>query len=456
MNKKRVVKTIGVFVLLIFVLLEGNHFLHAEEAMDENQPDQETLDESSEETQNLQTITVEIHEAQNQPIEDLSVIVDGEPYTVASHDFEDNVLSMQVDPAHTEMIELRSAHYQFEPAFLSLDMANIQENYQIQAFNQDDQDVMDGAVIYGKDGIQKDAYDNDETVTVSVAAKNPNHLLYYQIADGEWQLSDSDMFEVHAMSKEAHEVLVAYYIQYADSPDQRPDEDGFIEPVDPVRLTIQFLAVENNSNDPEQSGESNGNDLSFKDDEGNVYTKDEINCTVAEMESDDSAKYQRVIGYYDEFKGLNVNHITYYQAGLYAQDQRVQPNGTYELVLPFPQNATIQNEFVIMQFKDGNTDHGSVLSYTLAEDGIHVQVDHVSVFVVGWKDKQNMGASDKENEIDPTIPINQNVNNVNSATTGGVNTGDIFSLNIWIILAIASCFSLSIILRKKLHKQGNV
>lgn len=449
-------KTLGVLALLISILLSGNHFLHAEEALDENQLDNETLDEINNDSQDLQTIKMEIHEAQNQPIEDLSVIVDGEPYALAAQDFEDNVLSMQVDPAHTEVIELYSAQYQFEPSVLTLDSANTQENYQIQAFRQDDQDFMEGAVIYGKDGIQKDAYDNDETVTVSVAAKNPNHRLYYQIADGEWQLSDSDLFEIHAMSKEAHEVLAAYYVQYADSPNQGLDEDSFVEPYDPIRLTIQFLAAENNGKDPEQPGGSNDSDLSFKDEEGNTYTKDDIHCTVAEMESDVTVQYQRVIGYYDGFKELDAKHIMYYQAGLYAQDQRVQPNGTYELVLPYPKDATIQNEFMILQFTDGNTDHGAALSYTLAEDGIHVQVDHVSVFVVGWKEKQNTNASDKENEMDPTIPINQNVNNINTATTGGVNTGDLFSLNIWLVLAIISCFSLSIILRKKLHKHESV
>lgn len=44
--------------------------------------------------------------------------------------------------------------------------------------------------------------------------KNPLHQVFYKIADEPWKKSDGDIFEVHAQSKEAHEVNVSYEVRY--------------------------------------------------------------------------------------------------------------------------------------------------------------------------------------------------------------------------------------------------
>ncbi len=449
MRKKQIIKIIGMIALLIPLVLSGNQFLYAEESSDddvlnteeiENNEEISIQENESEEVaaQGLQTYELSILEFIT--INDLNVKIDGSPYMYSPDEFSfTNILTLQFNDSDPHVIELHSEDYQFTPSVVTVDPTNPEREYYIKSTRVNDQYTS----VYGKDGTQKDVYDNDETVTVSAVTEYWNHYLFYRFDGGEWITSKADagMFEVHAKSKDAHEISVEYFVRYIMMGDTPTESEK-------RTMTVKFAAAQNGENSEEPDVPV---DVTFTDEEGNEYTKDEIECKITEMNPADYEKYQRVIVNFDEYKGLEDNHILYYQAGLFAQDVRVQPNGMYELVLPYPQGASMLNDFVIKQFKDGNTDHPVTLQYTLDEDGIHVQVDNVSVFVVGWNDAEVQTDPDDKTEIDPTNPTNQSVNKSNTGTTGGVNTGDIFGINLWMILAMVSCFSICVVLRKKFH-----
>lgn len=466
MNKNFINK---VFILCGAIALGGSLFLlkdnplHAEDAEivindidDVNTNNEEVLEnENTRQAEDImpldmQTVTLTINEAQNNAIVDLIVKINGVEYPYASNDFVDNVLTVSLEDSNNQMIELLSDQYYFEPSFVMVNQGDLQGNYNIQAFAGQAPDAMEGAVIYGADGIQKDIYENDEVVTVSIATKNPLHRVFYQIENDEWKMSNDDLFEVTSRQQSEHVVSIAYYIQYYYPQEQEPSVDSFNEPSAPARLSIQFAAANTNddNNDPEKPNDpiiSDNDEESFTGEDGNTYTKEDIKLTVEEMDEDDYEKYQRVIAYFDEFKEIPAAQITYYQAALYAQGVRVQPNEMYNLLLPYPPGTSADKEFIIYQFKDGNTDGAALLNYTAGSDGLHVKVDNVSAFIIGWKDKT---ADNEEVKNDKNEAL-ENQSGSDTTTGGGVNTGDSTSIMLWISLLCCSYFATMISIQRK-------
>lgn len=447
----------GAAILVCSLFMVKDNFLHAEkqealtytaDAEADNGPtvnNEDRQDDNSIMPLDMQRITLTINEAQNNLITDLIVKINGIEYPYSSSDFIDNVLSLDIDDSMTNMIELQSQQYYFEPSFVIIDAADFQANYSFQAFAGNPSDAMEGAVVFGADGMQKDQYDNDETVTVSIATKNPLHRIYYQIENEEWKKSDGDIFEVHALSKEEHVVNVAYNVQYYYPQEQEPDVDGFTEPANPTRLSISFAAAkdddnENKPEDPNPPLVSDKEDGAFKDEAGNSYSKDEIELKIEEMEEADFEKYQRVIVHFAEFKDIPSYQITYYQAALYADDVRVQPDGMYDLILPYPSAASADKDFIIYQFKDGNTDGAVLLEYTTDTEGIHVKVDNVSAFVVGWKDTDKAVDDDKDADSDESLENQLGGDSTVTTTVASVNTGDETHIILWISLLCISSF----------------
>lgn len=469
MNKNLISKVFvlcGAATLVSSLIIEKDNFLHAEkqETMTytaDAATDSETMINNEDHQENDNTmpldmncITLTINEAQNHLISDLTVKINGIEYPYASSDYIDNVLSLNIDDDVTQMIELQSQQYYFEPSFIIIDPADFQDHYSFQAFAGSPSDAMEGAVVFNADGMQKDQYDNDETVTVSIATKNPLHRIFYQIENEEWKKSDGDIFEVHALSKEEHIVNVAYYVQYYYPQEQEPDIDGFTEPANPTKLSISFAAAKDDSdeNSPDEpnlpiiSDKENG---AFKDEEGNRYTKDEIELKIEEMEEADFEKYQRVIAHFAEFKDIPSYQITYYQAALYADDVRVQPDEMYDLTLPYPGTASADKDFVIYQFKDGNTDGAVLLEYTADSDGIHIKVDNVSAFVVGWKEADKATADGEEHDSDESLENQLIESKSDTATFASVNTGDDIHIVLWISLLCLSSFVTIALLKKR-------
>ena len=244
---------------------------------------------------------------------------------------------------------------------------------------------------------------------------------------------------------------MAYDVVYFYPDVQEPNDDSFNEPNDPERISVKFAAADDSgNNDPDNpDGPDNPTDTdqeeeSFIGEDGNTYTKDDIKLSVEEMDEADYEKYQRVIAYFDEFKDIPAAQITYYQAALYAQDVRVQPNAMYDLLLPYPGSSSADKEFVIYQFKDGNTDHADLLSYTADDDGLHVKVDNVSAFIIGWKnaDKTTNTQID-ENKKAETKPDD------NTTVESGVNTGDATNIILWVFVLCTSYVVAMSIIRKK-------
>lgn len=461
------------FIMIDSLLVIKDTFLHAEEqeiktytadasVVDEPQNHDAEIQENDDMIPlDMKRITLTVNEAQNHIIDDLIVKINGIDYPYTDYDFIDNVLSLTIAEGDAQMIELQSATYYFEPSFILIDANDTQGNYNVKAFAGKSPDALEGAAIFGADGMQKDQYDNDEIVTVSVATKHPLHQIYYQIEDQEWQMSDGDIFEIHALSKEAHQVNVAYYVQYYYPQEQEPDTDGFIEPINPSRLSISFKAAKENvddtANDPNPPpNPDTSNDMKFQDKDGNMYSKAEVTLKIEEMEEADFDKYRRVIAYYDEFKDIPSYQITYYQAALYAQDHRVQPTEMYQLILPYPPTTSEDSQFVIYQFKDGNTDGAVLLDYQADFDGIHVKVDNVSAFVIGWKTHEiTKNDDDKESDLNQKLDNSFHENETTISTTASVNTGDETQLFLWSTLLCASILSLGLIINMKLNKQAH-
>lgn len=449
-------------------LLKGS-FLHAQDqktltytsdaaAINEALISDEEVNQEEVMTMNSKRITLVIEEAQNNPIDDLSVEMNGTAYSYNSEDYSDNILSLEIDDSIPQMIELSSSQYYFEPTFLMIEPGNIKDNYTFQAFAGNAPDAVEGAAVFRADGMQKDHYENDEIVTVSIATKNPLHQVFYKIADEPWKKSDGDIFEVHAQSKEAHEVNVSYEVRYYYPQEQEPDIDSFDEPIDPNVISISFLAAKNieedKIDDPNPSisdnEEDNTEESTFKDADGNTYTKDEAELKIVEMKEADFNKYQRVIAYFKEYKDIPAHQITYYQAALYVQNTRVQPIENYSMVLPYPSTATAEHEFVIYQFKDGNTDGATLLEYTAEQDGIHITVDNVSAFVVGWKDANLTSNKQYETEDEDQNQVNHPTKNtLDTEKHASVNTSDETKIGFWGCLLAGTFFTLTILNRKK-------
>lgn len=465
MNKKYLnisLMLCGVAVLFTSLFLIKDNILHAEEGQEitDTIEDGANDEESNQQEEgiiplDMQTITLTIHEAQNTIIPDLSVKINGVEYSYYESDFVDNVLTLDIDDSSDQMIELSSNQYYFDPSYIMVNQANLQGNYDFEAYAGNAPDATEEAVVYGADGVQKEQYENDETVTVSISAKNPLHRVFYKIENDEWKMSESDLFTVTSRQSKEHEVLVSYYVEYFNSSDQEPSIDNFNEPNNPTELTIKFAAAKDNDSDndnnsnpdnPDEPIVGDQDEASFIGEDGNTYTKDEIKLTVEEMDAADYEKYQRVIKYYDEFKNIPAAQITYYQAALYAQDVRVQPNELYSLLLPYPANTSADNEFVIYQFKDGNTDHAALLDYTADSSGLHVSVNNVSAFIVGWKEADKTVPTDKDENENAVL---EKPADIETTTSGGVNTGDATNIIIWVSLLCGSYLYAMISIRKK-------
>lgn len=465
MNKNFIGKALilcGATALCGSLFLLKDSFLHAEEqensisatkdatqsAFENNETYQQDNDIIPAE---IQGVTLTINEAQGNEIPDLIVTVNGNEYSYGSSDFVNNVLTLNIDDSYDQIIELKSDQYYFEPAYLMIDHTNMQGNYDFQAFAGKAPDATEGVAIFGADATQKDVFDNDETVTVSISSKFPLHRVYYQIENDPWKSSDNDTFTITARQQGEHEVSVAYDVVYFYPDVQEPNDDSFNEPNDPERISVKFAAADNSGNNdpdnpdgPDDPTDTDQEEESFIGEDGNTYTKDDIKLSVEEMDEADYEKYQRVIAYFDEFKDIPAAQITYYQAALYAQDVRVQPNAMYDLLLPYPGSSSADKEFVIYQFKDGNTDHADLLSYTADDDGLHVKVDNVSAFIVGWKnaDKTTNTQID-ENKKAETKPDD------NTTVESGVNTGDATNIILWVFVLCTSYVVAMSIIRKK-------
>lgn len=118
-------------------LLKGS-FLHAQDqktltytsdaaAINEALISDEEVNQEEVMTMNSKRITLVIEEAQNNPIDDLSVEMNGTAYSYNSEDYSDNILSLEIDDSIPQMIELSSSQYYFEPTFLMIEPGNIKE-----------------------------------------------------------------------------------------------------------------------------------------------------------------------------------------------------------------------------------------------------------------------------------------------------------------------------------------
>lgn len=162
---------------------------------------------------------------------------------------------------------------------------------------------------------------------------------------------------------------------------------------------------------------SDGSKYKYEDKDGNRYTEDEVQLKIGSLSN--TATYENVIKSLPAFKDIPASQITYYDIKLLANHEEVQPIAKYALVIPYPENTSKDNDFVIYHFIDGKTDDYEKLSYSAKSDGLHVEVDSFSPFIVGWKAKDAAKDPTKDaNTVTP--PVNQNT----STTNTGVNTGD--------------------------------
>lgn len=277
---------------------------------------------------------------------------------------------------------------------------------------------------------------NETGTMVNIETKKPLAKILYTIGKekgegeekeftGAFQL---DLKGLQAITKQTGDRANGYICAYTT---QNYGPNSKYEASNKTCTIISF--VKDSKHEPSPSPDiitpSDASKYKFKDMNGNRYTEDEVQLEIGSLSN--TATYEKVIKSLPAFKDIPASQIKYFDIKLLANRIEVQPIAKYALVIPYPENTSKNNDFVIYHFLDGKTDNYEKLAYSAKSDGLHVEVDSFSPFIVGWKTKDAIKDPTKDtNTVTP--PVNQNTSSVNT----GVNTGD--STNILVLFTICA------------------
>ena len=141
--------------------------------------------------------------------------------------------------------------------------------------------------------------------------------------------------------------------------------------------------------------------------------------------------------------------MNFLDVNLLAGDVEVQPDGSYELILPYPDGSEAKDEFVLYHFINGTLDSYENVNFTADADGLHCRITSTGTFVIGWKvaaaelpDPDASNADDNESNNEEVLENRAN-------NTGGINTGDTSNPRLWLMICIGEIAMGIFYVRKK-------
>lgn len=346
--------------------------------------------------------------------------------------------SFQLPSYDKVVIQPNIKHRQYEPAYYIIEKNQVADTYTFTYLG----DIavtdieQDPKITYdGKDPSEYNSF-NEAGTTINIETKKPLAKILYTIGKekgegeekeftGAFQL---DLKGLQAITKQTGDRANGYICAYTTQnygPNSKYDASNKTCTLINLNKEVGHLP----SPPPDVTTPSDANKYKYEDKDGNRYTEDEVQLNIGSLSN--TATYENVIKSLPAFKDIPASQIKYYDIKLLANRIKVQPIAKYPLVIPYPENTSKDNDFVIYHFIDGKVDDYEKLTYSAKSDGLHVEVDSLSPFIVGWKVKDATNDPTKDtNTVTP--PVNQNTSNRNT----GVNTGD--STNVLVLFTICA------------------
>ncbi len=361
------------------------------------------------------------------------------------------VVSLMVDLSNGfVLIEPTPVMYvEYNPTRIMIDPANVHSEYILTRMDLDTTEEGVGFTLVGKSEAENEAFAATQKVTLpkgetarlelTLPATYPDGTIYY----GYSTTSDADgvaNYEAyHGVLEISENTTICAYA-----------DETAVGGTESMRLcrVISFADdnnPENPGDDPVEKDDPN-KDLTYKDEDDNIYTNDEVKLQIDAM--DEYAEYEAVIKDFPEFKYITSDHVNFLDVKLLAGDVEVQPDGSYELILPYPSGAAAKDEFVLYQFVNGELEAYQNVNYTAEADGIHCVITNTGTFVIGWKET----ATDINESDHAKVDENKDEklsNKANSGDTGGINTGDASNPMLWIMICTIEIIGGVFFFRKK-------
>lgn len=361
------------------------------------------------------------------------------------------IVSIMVDlTGGPVLIEPTPVQYvEYNPTTIMIDPANVHSEYVLTRMDLDMTEEGVSFTLVDKSEAENEAFAASQRVTLpkgetarlelTLPATYPNGIIYY----GYSATSDADGVANYEEYQGVLEITEnATICAYAD--------ETAIGGTESIRVcrTIAF-SDENNPEDPGDDPvekDDPNKDLIYKDEDDNEYTNDEVSLKIEALE--DFADYEAVIKDFPEFKYITADHVDFLDVKLMAGDVEVHPDGTYELILPYPNGSAAKDEFVLYHFINGELETYENVNYTAEADGIHCVVSSMGTFVIGWKETatnvpvSDHGTDDQDNDTDLA-------KKANSGDTGGINTGDSSNPLLWITICIGEISGAVFYMRRK-------
>lgn len=407
------------------------------------------------------------------------------------------IFTMTVVPGQSSLLEFKLDGYHFEPNYIIVNEegSTLQEYYPVTVKEGSVEEETKPTITATSNGIEALEFEHGDAVQVEISTTKPlvSEIYYNEVGSEESDTLYEQPFVVNAKSEEAHDIkLEAYYIQtfgdgttkYSEQatitihfkakgdgeqapdntptptppsdivtpdegkePEETPKPEEAVTPSDgdkveqPVTPTPDEQPKDEEDNT--ENNENNDETYEFVDENGKQYHKDQVSVSIEPMT--EIKQLQQKINSYTEFQSIPSDQIAYLEISLFVEDMKVKPNGMYELTIPYPEGSTKDHLFVIYHFINGNVDEAENLTYHCDEDGIHVNVDSFSPFVIGWKDKGQEVTPAEEETSD--LPYDSETIQTPSdgqrdlplrANRNGVNTGDHTVSYVWAMLFLGS------------------
>lgn len=390
-------------------------------------------------------ITLYVHDEQFQPVGDFGIYVDG----ILSHYTTDGSGRLQLNMEGTSAVVIEPytvAEYEYSPPFINVDPNQLQGEYEFErrTLKQEAQDDLVTFAFPGVDPAKQEEFIRNsmaefvsgETARIELNA-SPSATLFYGINEtigsmevenyvpyqGVIELTKRDDFEITK--------VCAFAQMELDTP---------IEESKKYCIQVRFTQAQADEEQP------NNEELEYRDEDGNTYAYDDIEVKIEEAQ--EKGTLQELVKEVGAFKEIKPEHFTFLDVAWQVKDSaiRVTPDGAYALVIPYPNGADAQHDFVVYGFQG---DQAAQLTYTKASDGIHISLQEAATLVIGWKE----ATTDIENE-DLTQPSKEEDGTHYPGLAGGVNTGGEQNTSLYIIgnillVSILYCMSGQLKQRRK-------
>lgn len=374
----------------------------------------------------------------------ISLYVKGVPNTYIPD--ENGIVSLMVDLSMGDvMIEPVPVMWvEYIPESITIESDNVQSLYELWRMDLDTNDEGVGFTLVDKSAEENEAFTAAQKVTLpkgerarlelALPATYPNGVIYYGFSTTT-DANGVDHYDEYTGVIEITENTTI--CAYADE-----SAVGGAESQRLCRL-IEFRDSDDPDNNP-GNGSGNDNDhtnksdpnkdVIYKDDFDNEYTNEDVSLRIEPIA--DYADYEAIIKDFPEFKYITSDHVNFLDVKLLAEDVEVQPEGSYELILPYPDGSEAKDEFVLYHFINGTLDSYENVNFTAEADGLHCRITSTGTFVIGWKVAAAELPDPDASNADDNESSNEEVLENRANNTGGINTGDTSNPRLWLMICI--------------------